>query len=107
MRMNLTRVARMAAVLAGGALAFGTPAHAETVRLAQAQAPAELLGLTVVAKDGVTSDQASVGRVDMGAVDSLSTPKVEKDFVLRNDRKAPITIGRLQPTCGCTSVLLG
>lgn len=99
------RVALACTLVAGGALAVDSPViAAETVSyLAQSEA----LGLTVVAGNGVVSEQPSVGKLDVGAVDALSTPKVEKDFVLRNDRQAPITIGRLQPTCGCTSVLLG
>ncbi len=69
--------------------------------------PAEILALTVVARDGVKSDKPAIGQLDAGTVDSLSKPTIEQDFILRNDRKTPITIGRLQPTCGCTSVLLG
>ena len=70
-------------------------------------APVEELGLTVVATGGVKSENPSIGQLDAGTIDSFSKPKIEQDFILRNDRKAPITIGRLQPTCGCTSVILG
>ena len=63
--------------------------------------------LSVVAADGVKSDAPSVGKLDLGAVDSLAMPKIEHDFVLRNNGKAPLTIERIQPTCGCTSVLMG
>lgn len=64
-------------------------------------------GLTVVAADGIKSRSASVGVLESGAVDSLTHSTIEHDFTLRNDSQAPVVIARLQPTCGCTSVLLG
>ncbi len=106
---NISRNGPRLAVIGvlGGAFFVSAPIWAApqspTLQLAQAEA----VVLTVVARDGVTSEQTSVGKWDVGAIDSLSMPKVEKDFILRNDAKAAITIGRLQPTCGCTSVLLG
>lgn len=63
--------------------------------------------LTVVASDGVQTDAPASGLLEAGAIDPIETPKLEHDFLLRNDGKAPVTIARLQPTCGCTSVLLG
>ncbi len=74
---------------------------------ADTKAALSALGLTVVAVDGVKSRSATVGVLESGAVDSLTHSTIEHDFTLRNDSKAPIVIGRLQPTCGCTSVLLG
>lgn len=100
--------------LLGGALMVATwpvsaPRAMAQPPAAAATAPAavEELALTVLARDGVKSDNPSIGQLDAGTIDPLSKPKIEQDFILRNDRKAPITIGRLQPTCGCTSVILG
>ncbi|MBV9864582.1 MAG: DUF1573 domain-containing protein [Abitibacteriaceae bacterium] len=72
-----------------------------------AQVQAAVAKLTVVATDGVKAEEPSVGVLDKGIVDLLDAKSIEHDFILRNDTKAPITIDRLQPTCGCTSVLLG
>ena len=99
--------------LLGGALLVAAmpgivvPAIAADAPAATTQAKTEEVSLTVVARDGVKSENPAVGQLDLGAVDSFSKPKIEQDFILRNDRKAPITVGRLQPTCGCTSVILG
>jgi len=70
--------------------------------------------LTVVTGDrvvwanvGTKDEDKTFGKLDAGTVDSMKVAKVDHDFVLRNDNKVPVTIGRLQPTCGCTSVILG
>jgi hypothetical protein len=83
------------------------PAVAEPPAGQAVQTPAAAPMLTVVAIDGVKAEEPGVGKLDFGAVDSLQNAKVEHDFILRNDTREPITIGRLQPTCGCTSVLMG
>lgn len=72
-----------------------------------AQVVVALPKLTVVANDGIKNEEPSIGVLDKGVVDLLDAKSIEHDFILRNDTTVPITIERLQPTCGCTSVLLG
>jgi len=46
-------------------------------------------------------------RCELGAVDAVETPQVERTFVLRNSSKEPVVIERVQSSCGCTSALVG
>ena len=64
-------------------------------------------GLIVVARQGVTTGPPSTGHSDFGAADPLSTPLLTPMLTLRNAGRKPITIERLQTSCGCTSALLG
>jgi len=58
--------------------------------------------LTVVG-DGSASQ---AGRSDFGSVNTAITPRLEHTFAIRNDAAGPLTITRLQPSCGCTSAVL-
>jgi LEA14-like dessication related protein len=101
MQKNIWKIAALCAMLSPVA------ALPSVVAQEQKQEEKQETTLTVVAGNGIVNEGPMVGKLDMGAVDALVTPKIERDFVLRNNGKAPITIGRLQATCGCTSVLLG
>ncbi|HVF09203.1 MAG TPA: DUF1573 domain-containing protein [Abditibacteriaceae bacterium] len=97
--------------------AFLTPAGADEVPPPVAPPPvaptpvapgeAVPLKLTVLAVDGVKSEEPSAGVLNYGALDLLTTSTIEHEFTLRNDNKVPVRIVRLQATCGCTSLLLG
>lgn len=63
-------------------------------------------GLTVVASDGVQRLSAGVARFDFGNVDSLASAAITHTFILANSSKTRLVIERVQPTCGCTTVLL-
>lgn len=90
-----------------GAAGSSAPASPGTVPVKPPAGTQSKTPLTVVADAGVKNDGPAVGMVDFGAVDSLSKPDIAHDFTLRNDNKTPVSIVSLQPTCGCTSVLLG
>jgi len=47
-----------------------------------------------------------VGRADFGEIDPLQTTQIERTFVLRNDTRKPLTIERLQASCGCERLTL-
>src|SRR5688500_16324690 len=86
---------------------FCAPAGAAETPQIVAPQPTEPLGLTVEAGNCVKRTGPATGLLEYGTVDVMTTPKIEHDFTLRNDNRTPVTIARLQASCGCTSVLLG
>lgn len=50
-------------------------------------------------------DRSSV-QVDLGDVDPIPQPTLTQEFRLRNASSSAVRIGRLQGSCGCTSLLL-
>lgn len=80
---------------------------ASPLDVAPAQVVAQGAKLTVVAGNGIQNQDPSIGVLDYNDVDLLDSSHLDHDFVLRNDNKVPIVISRLQPSCGCTTVLPG
>lgn len=79
--------------------------------LAQSNRPATptdtIPNLSVLPIDGVERVGPHTGRFDFGKADGLLRPTQIHTFVVRNDGKTPITLVRLQPSCGCTSATAG
>ena len=59
-------------------------------------------GLTVM----TDAQSPSGSHQDFGEVNTAATPRLEHLFTVRNDGTDPVTITRLQPSCGCTSAVL-
>src|SRR5947207_7422908 len=74
------------------------------VRAQDTQAPPVLV---VAASQGVERVDAVTARVQCGEIDSLATPRLEHTFTVRNEALVPVTIDRMQASCGCTSILVG
>lgn len=49
---------------------------------------------------------ANIASYDAGHVNALDTPKIEQTFLLKNTSAGSLTIGRVQPSCGCTTAVL-
>ena len=63
--------------------------------------------LTIVKQAGTLETGAGALRCELGTVDAVETPQLERTFVLRNSSKEPVVIERVQSSCGCTSALIG
>ncbi len=61
------------------------------------------LKLTLRTEKGLELTDSATGRFDCGAIDPIATPRIEREFTLRNDTKQPLTINRLKTSCGCES----
>ena len=72
------------------------------VRVALA-APA---GLTVTTGQGTTLTDATTARYDFGTRRMSDESPLEHTFTLHNDGTAPVTVDRLQSSCGCTTAFL-
>lgn len=65
------------------------------------------LGLTVLAGEGTENPVSTLARYSFGDASVLSTTPIKHTFRLRNDSAAPVTLERLQASCGCTSAVAG
>lgn len=63
-------------------------------------------GLTVVTGQGTTQTDATTARYDFGTRRMSDESPLEHTFTLRNAGTAPITVDRLQSSCGCTTAFL-
>lgn len=63
--------------------------------------------LTVVPGEGIVSTQPGTAKCSLGEIDPWQETKVERVFTLRNDTRETLTLDRIQPSCGCTSVVVG
>lgn len=87
---------------APGALLGRSPAFGQTVGRRTAAS-----GLVVVPGERVAAPMPGSGRLDFGRVDPLRQPQIEQTFTLKNASSAPILLERIQPSCGCTTLVLG
>lgn len=99
--------------LAGVATADGmpraTPSAAADLAPRLPSTPAvrsQALHLTVVGEGASASPSLSEGHYDFGHAIALSGRRIEHTFLLRNDSDMPLHLGRLQPSCGCTSAVV-
>lgn len=107
--------------LAANAFAFAPPPSAQAVTDLQAwaasanvSAPSLAAAGLVVLPDknkGTNGGAAAAppeprGRHDFGAVTLLDRPRIEHTFTLKNNANQPVTIERLQASCGCASALV-
>ncbi len=63
-------------------------------------------GLTVVTGQGTTQTDAATARYDFGTRRMSDESPLEHTFTLRNSGTAPVTVDRLQSSCGCTTAFL-
>lgn len=61
---------------------------------------------TVAQGDGVILDHQTA-RYDFGQVTAPGAQPIAHTFLLRNDTPAPLHLDHLQPSCGCTSAIVG
>ncbi len=71
-------------------------------RLVLAAPPA----LTVVTGQGTVQADATTARYDFGTRRMSDESPLEHTFTLRNSGTAPVTVDRLQSSCGCTTAFL-
>lgn len=69
--------------------------------------PAAVKPVLVVVPDKGVEPIAGGVRFDFGVVDRLTAPVVQHTFALKNTGTEPFIIDHIQPSCGCTSTLLG
>ena len=62
--------------------------------------------LTVVTGQGTTQTDATTARYDFGTRRMSDESPLEHTFTLRNSGTAPVTVDRLQSSCGCTTAFL-
>ncbi len=75
---------------------------ATPVRFALAATPA----LTIVTGQGTTQADATTARYDFGTRRMSDESPLEHTFTLHNSGTAPVTVDRLQSSCGCTTAFL-
>lgn len=63
-------------------------------------------GLTVVTGQGTTQTDAATARYDFGTRRMSDESPLEHTFTLRNGGTTPVTVDRLQSSCGCTTAFL-
>jgi len=63
--------------------------------------------LTIVAGSGTTRADAATARYDFGTRRLSDESPLEHLFTLRNANAGPVTVDRLQSSCGCTTASLG
>jgi len=63
-------------------------------------------GLTVVTGQGTTQGDATTARYDFGTRRMSDESPLKHTFTLRNEGTTPITVDRLQSSCGCTTAFL-
>ena len=63
-------------------------------------------GLTIVTGQGTTQTDATTARFDFGTRRMSDEAPLEHTFTLRNSGTAPVTVDRLQSSCGCTTAFL-
>lgn len=61
--------------------------------------------LTLIKEKGIESTVNGF-RCDFGTIDRLRSPKLERTFKIKNQSDHAVEIDHLQPSCGCTTVLL-
>lgn len=62
--------------------------------------------LTIVTGQGTTQADATTARYDFGTRRMSDESPLEHTFTLRNTGTAPVTVDRLQSSCGCTTAFL-
>lgn len=63
-------------------------------------------GLTVVTGQGTVQADATTARYDFGTRRISDDSPLEHTFTLRNSGTTPVTVDRLQSSCGCTTAFL-
>ena len=77
--------------------------------LCTALAPLAAAPLTPVAGGRVAAmpqAQPPTARYDFGTRAASDTGPISQTFALRNDGTAPVTVSRIEPSCGCTTAVL-
>jgi len=74
--------------------------------LLMTSAQAAPTGLTIVTGQGTTQADATTARYDFGTRRMSDESPLEHTFTLRNVGATPITVDRLQSSCGCTTAFL-
>jgi hypothetical protein len=62
--------------------------------------------LTIVASGKIRSLTEGRAVFEMGKPSPMDQTVAEQDFALRNDSKTPVTVARIQTSCGCTTAIL-
>ena len=73
-------------------------------------APLAAAPLTPLAGGGVAAmpqAQPPTARYDFGSRAASDRSPLTQTFALRNDGTAPVTVSRIEPSCGCTTAMLG
>jgi hypothetical protein len=80
--------------VAGGAPTSSEPAAASD------------LAIDVIPTDGAVTTGPGLATFDFGEIRQIDSGPVEHTFTLRNANKIPVTIDRIQPSCGCTTAVI-
>lgn len=64
-------------------------------------------GIAVLSSDGVDAVSVNQGVHDGGTVSALDNATLTQTFVLTNTGTTPVLFDRLEPSCSCTSTIIG
>jgi len=62
--------------------------------------------LAVVPSTSVQAPSGGQGTYRFGTISALDAARIEATFVLKNAGRGPLSVSRLEPSCGCTTALL-